>query len=102
MAKDEPQSYGSQADWVKGTVGGTVNQQKRAPNSQHGDFYESRRDSEGSAPDQGGKVSDEQLAENGQASGRAAADDTQPIPKVTEQVGGAKRGGFFKDRDYPG
>lgn len=101
MAK-EPQSYGSQNDWVTGNVGETVNAQKRAPNSQHGDFYESRRDSEGSAPDQGGKVSDEQLAENGQAAERSAADDTQPIPKVTDQAGGAKRGGFFKDRDYRG
>ena len=102
MAKDEPQSYGSQADWVKGNVGETVNQQKRAPNSQHGDFYESRHESEESAPDQGGKVSNEQLAENGQPAARAAADDTQPIPKVTDQAGGAKRGGFFKNRDYPG
>src|SRR5687767_13135397 len=100
MAKDEPQSYGSQADWVKGTVGETVNPQKRAPNSQHGDFYENRRDAEESGPDQGGKVSDERLAENGQGASPAAADETQPTVKVTDQPGGAKRGGFFKDRDY--
>ena len=100
MAKDEPQSYGSQADWVKGNVGETVNTQKRAPNSQHGDFYENRHESEESAPDQGGKVSDEQLAENVHASSRSSVEETQPTTKVTDQTGGAKRGGFFKNRDY--
>ncbi|HUP46117.1 MAG TPA: hypothetical protein VM779_11460 [Thermoanaerobaculia bacterium] len=63
MAK-EPQSYGSQKDWVEGDVGGTVNRQKGKPDPQHGDFYESRRDAEESGPDQGGHVSDEQMEEN--------------------------------------
>jgi hypothetical protein len=101
MANDkEPQSYGSQADWVSGDVAGTVNQQKSRPKPQHDDFYEGRRDSETSEGDQGGQVSDEQLAENARLSGRARESDEQPVTKVTDQAGGAKRGGFFKDRDY--
>jgi hypothetical protein len=99
MAKDEPQSYGSGKDWLTGNTAQDVNRQKGNPNSQHGDFYQSRRDSEGSAEDQGGQISDEQLAENVEAQGNATPED-QPITKVTDQAGGAKRGGFFKDRDY--
>ena len=87
MAKDEPQSYGSQADWVKGNVGGTVNRRKETPDAQPGD-----------AP--GGELSDHQLADNAEPQGRAAVSDEQPIPKVTDQPGGAKRGGYFKNRDY--
>ena len=101
MAKEkEPQSYGSQADWVTGNVGGTVNKQKGSPSPQHDDFYESRRDSETSKTDQGGQVSDEQLAENANLSGRGRESGEQPVTKVTDQATGAKRGGFFKDRDY--
>ncbi|HEU4521625.1 MAG TPA: hypothetical protein VFT12_06460 [Thermoanaerobaculia bacterium] len=100
MAKDEPQSYGSQADWVKGNVGETVNRQKGKPNSQHGDFYESRHDSEESDDDQGGQISDVQLAENVEPAGRGSTGDEQPARKVTDETSGAKRGGFFKDRDY--
>ena len=98
----EPQSYGSQKDWVTGNVGETVNRQKDTPDSRHDDFYESRRDSEtsDSHDDQGGKVSDEQLAENSQFAGRGRESDQQPVVKVTDQATGAKRGGFFKDRDY--
>lgn len=98
----EPQSYGSQKDWVTGNVGETVNRQKDNPDAQHSDFYDSRRDSEtsDSHDDQGGKVSDEQLAENPQFAGRGRESDEQPVVKVTDQATGAKRGGFFKDRDY--
>ena len=98
----EPQSYGSQKDWVTGNVGETVNRQKDNPDAQHSDFYDSRRDSEtsDSHDDQGGKISDEQLAENSQFAGRGRESDQQPVVKVTDQATGAKRGGFFKDRDY--
>jgi hypothetical protein len=101
MAKEkEPQSYGSQADWVSGDVGGTVNKQKGSPSPQHDDFYAGRRDAEASEGDPGGQVSDEQLAENARLSGRGRESEEQPVTKVTDQESGAKRGGFFKDRDY--
>jgi hypothetical protein len=117
MANDktgnEPQSYGSDKDWVTGKTGQQVNDPKAPPpNSQHGDFYESRHDSERSGEHQGGKVSGEQLAENaqppgqaagtgtGQATGTATETDDQPARKVGSAEGGAVRDSFFKDRDY--
>lgn len=99
MANDEPQSYGSQADWVTGNTGETVNRQKATPDEQHRDFYDSRRSSESSDDSQGGHLSDVQLAENAQPAG-PRSEDEQPVGGVTEQKSGAKRGGFFKDRDY--
>lgn len=87
MAKDEPQSYGSQAEWVQGKVGETVNHQKETPDAQPGD-----------SP--GGELSDHQLADNAEPQGRAAVSAEQPVQKVTDQAGGAKRGGYFKNRDY--
>jgi hypothetical protein len=98
----EPQSYGSDADWVSGRTGQQVNDPKAAPpNSQHGDFYESRRDSETTGEHQGGKVSGEQLAENTPATGAKASEaDDQPVKKVAGAEGGAVRDSFFRDRDY--
>jgi hypothetical protein len=40
-----------------------------------------------------------QLAENAQPAAPAAA-ESDPVTKVTDQKSGAKRGGFFKNRDY--
>lgn len=89
MAK-EPQSYGSGGDWVKGNVDEEVNRQKGQPNSQHSDFYANRRDSETSAPDQGGKVSPEQVA-----------DQQQPeVTKIDDDITARKPGNYFKKRDY--
>lgn len=106
MANDksgnEPQSYGSDADWVTGKTGQQVNDPKAAPpNSQHGDFYESRRDSEQSGQHQGGKVSGEQRADNAQPGGGGGAEaEDQPVKKVTGAEGGADRSSYFKERDY--
>ena len=99
MAK-EPQSYGSQKDWVTGHVGETVNRQNSDHPPQHDDFYDSRRGSEESGEHQGGHVSDEQLAENTQQSAGATTEDEQPTGRINDQKSGAKRGGYFKDRDY--
>jgi hypothetical protein len=101
MPKDtrEPQSYGSGADWVTGKTGQQVNEQKDTPAPEHRDFYDERRSSESTAPDQGGKTSDVQLAENAQPQGRPAGEH-EPVTKVTAAEGGSKRGGFFKKRDY--
>lgn len=101
MPKDsrEPQSYGSDADWVSGRTGQEVNDQDSAPPPEQSDFYDDRRESESSGPAQGGLTSDVQLAENAQASGRTTGEES-PINGVTTTPGGAKRGGFFKKRDY--
>jgi hypothetical protein len=101
MPKDtrEPQSYGSGADWLTGRTGQQVNDQKSEPAPEHREFYDERRESETSAPDQGGKTSDVQLADNAQPGGSPQG-EFEPVTKVTSAEGGAKRGGFFKKRDY--
>ena len=99
----EPQSYGSEGDWTTGDVGEEVNRLKGRPNSQHGDFYESRHDSERSGPDQGGKVSPVQIEENRQPSGGRTTDDDEPsVRNVPTAYGGKKMDSYFKERDYKG
>jgi hypothetical protein len=92
--KKEPQSYGSQGDWVSGQTGQKVNH----PNSQQADFYEERRESESSAPHQGGDISPVQASEHAMPSGAP----TDAGHNVSVEEGGAKRGGYFKERDYEG
>ena len=96
----EPQSYGSQGDWLAGDVDQEVNRLKGHPNSQHGDFYESRHDSERSPGDQGGKMSPSQVEENVQPSGPSDSGGDAPPRNVSMRAGGAKRMSYFKDRDY--
>lgn len=95
----EPQSYGSERDWLTGDTDQNVNRLKGNPNSQHGDFYRSRRESEQNGPDQGGHVSEQQVAESRQPTGPATGEST-PVQKVTDRRGGAKTGSYFKKRDY--
>lgn len=95
----EPQSYGSGSDWVTGRTGQEVNDQDAAPPPEHRDFYDERRESETTSPHQGGETSDFQLAENAEAAGPPAGDES-PVSKVTTQPGGAKRDSFFRKRDY--
>ena len=99
MAKNEPQSYGSQKEWVSGETGQNVNRTKSGPPAEHADFYDSSRERSGSE-DQGGKVSPQQLADNAQNEISTTGESAQPISKVSTQDGGAKRGSYFKDRDY--
>lgn len=99
----EPQSYGSNEDWVTGKTGQTVQDQKSSPPPEHRDFYDARHESEQSAPTQGGLPSPHQEAESAgqsRAAGGAAEGEDAPAPKVTTQDGGAKRDSFFRKRDY--
>jgi hypothetical protein len=106
MANDksgnEPQSYGSDAEWVTGKTGQQVNNPKAAPpNSQHGDFYESRHDSGESGPEQGGKLSGVDGDSGTQVDACLIEPDAeQPGKKVATAEGGAVRDSFFKERDY--
>lgn len=103
MPKDtkEPQSYGSEKDWLTGRTGQDVNEQGQAsePAPEHREFYDDRRESEKSAPEQGGLTSDVQLSENVQATAHATEERT-PLNGVTTTETGAKRGSFFRRRDY--
>lgn len=96
----EPQSYGSQGDWVTGDVGEEVNRLEGHPSSQHGDFYESRQNAPRQMPEQGGKISPDQIEENVQPARKADSDGDAPVRNVTMTAAGAKRGGYFRDRDY--
>lgn len=91
--KKEPQSYGSQGDWVSGRT----DQKVLPPNAQRTDFDE-RRESESSASHQGGDTSPVQSREHAMPSGPP----TDSGHNVTVSESGAKRGGYFKERDYKG
>ena len=104
MPKDgrEPQSYGSEKDWVTGRTGQEVNDQKSEPAPEHREFYDESRASERSASEdhQGGRVSEVQLAENVQPASGTIGEAESPVSKVTVAEGGSKTGGYFKKRDY--
>ena len=93
MAKDEPQSYGSEKDWLTGDTGQKVSRLKGPLNSQHADFYASRHHD---GPPEGGGVSPEEQAPPAGAPGDAQT----PVQKVTARESGAKRRSYWKDRDY--
>jgi hypothetical protein len=95
----EPQSYGSEKDWVTGKTGQEVNRQKGHPSSQHADFYDSVQ-TEHKDPEEGGSVSPVQAAENIQRSGGGPVDPNQPVDGVTATPTGSKTDGYFKKRDY--
>lgn len=95
----EPQSYGSNADWVTGKTDQTVNPQKSEPAPEHRQFYDERRESEESHGDQGGNLSPVQLAESDQAGGGEEV-ESLPGQNVSSDAGGAKMDSYFKKRDY--
>lgn len=104
MPKDqrEPQSYGSEQDWVTGRTGEQVNDPASAPAPEHQEFYDEARESERSASEnhQGGRVSEVQLAENVQPTSGHTGESESPVSKVTVAEGGRKTDGYFKKRDY--
>jgi hypothetical protein len=89
--KNEPQSYGSQSEWVRGKTG-------QKPNVESQGGLDADRESETSAPHQGGDTSPVQAREHAMPSG-PPTDDAR---KVSTQEGGAKRSGYFKERDFKG
>lgn len=95
----EPQSYGSGKDWVTGRTDQQVNDPKAAPKPEHQEFYDERRDSETSSPAQGGRTSEVQLADTA-AKPVSTKSDRESVSRVTASEGGAKRGSFFRKRDY--
>jgi hypothetical protein len=88
MPKDarEPQSYGSQADWLTGKTGQKV---------------ETPTPRESTIPDddvRGGHA--QQAADDTEADVGAVDDASMPVQKVTAREGGAKRDSYFRKRDY--
>ena len=84
--KSEPQSYGSQNEWLTGETGQEVNRLKGNPNSQRGDFY--------------ANGSDQTQVFDRDPVGKAEDDDDEPTQKISSQPSGAKRDSYFKKRDY--
>lgn len=93
MANDtrEPQSYGSQGDWTSGKTGQQVHDQKSPVERVEESSDDSTR---------GGLVSDVQLADNAQREGATSGDVEMTVQQVTGRESGAKRGSFFRRRDY--
>lgn len=100
MPKDtrEPQSYGSDKDWVSGKTGGKVHDPKATPPPEHREFYDDSRESEQTTAVQGGLVRDVQVAEASTTETRT--EQLDPGFNVTTREGGAKRGSYFRSRDY--
>jgi hypothetical protein len=88
----EPQSYGSERDWVTGETGQQVHDQKST----------TTRVPETEDPYAGGRISPVQLADNVQSAppDDAIGEDETPVQKVTTLEGGAKRDSYFRKRDY--
>ena len=96
----EPQSYGSQADWTTGNTGEAVNRTD-LPTAEHADFYDSRRESETSAPNQGGRIQPAWTDEVDVLQPIVTLSEVEdPSRKVSAEKSGARRTGFFKRRDY--
>ena len=96
----EPQSYGSNADWVKGKTGQTVERTPQRTDRHDEHFYESRHEA---VPDAslGGEVNSVQAAESDPVSGGAA----RPQGVVDSAATGVstdsdQRKSYFRDRDY--
>ena len=97
----EPQSYGSNGDWVSGKTSQSVERTQERVDRHDERFYESRHDATPSA-ELGGEVNSVQAAE----SDADPMDETAPPPRVTgtaaTRVGtdSDQRKSFFRDRDY--
>lgn len=90
----EPQSYGSESDWLTGRTDQTVNRTPERASRHDEEFYENRHDQSGEvtegrtpAPDAESVASPEQMEEGASAT-----------TKVDETTGG--RDSYFKNRDY--
>jgi hypothetical protein len=86
--RKEPQSYGGHDDWVAGRTEQTVSRQGGSAAGNHVE--------ETSAPHQGGDTSPFQAREHAMPGGPP----TDTVQDVSVEESGAKRGGFFKSRDY--
>jgi len=96
----EPQSYGSEGDWVSGKTGQRINNPKATPPAEQSDFYDGRQEELDTRSHQGGRISDVQLHDRPRPS-EYAADERSPVP-LTQKDSGAKRESYFKTRDYSG
>lgn len=89
----EPQSYGSESDWLTGKTGSTVQGTPQRTSRHDEEFYESRTDLDGETP----------AAQTPPAEGRGVKPvDTSDKPSTVTKAGGNldERDSFFRERDY--
>lgn len=90
----EPQSYGSESDWLTGKTGQTVANTPDRVSRHDEDFYDSRHEQEGETP---------AVEADAEDPGRAVSPvRTTDSPSTVTRAGDAveERDSFFKDRDY--
>jgi hypothetical protein len=98
----EPQSYGSNGDWLSGKTGQTVEETPQRTDRHDERFYESRHEID---PDssKGGEVNEVQAAESDSDAPLQSKTSGSP---ATESAGigvsgdSDQRKSFFRDRDY--
>lgn len=94
----EPQSYGSERDWVTGRTDQTVSETQPAGPMPDGPFYESRHDAKRT---DGGSVGEFQLQDGTDPmppNARAEDVESSTSWKVTESASG--RHSYWRERDY--
>lgn len=91
----EPQSYGSESDWLTGKTGQTVENTPERTSRHDEDFYDSRNRHEGETPAADPEVTSDPV-------GGSSPVRTSDSPSTTTRAGDAveERDSFFKDRDY--
>jgi hypothetical protein len=99
----EPQSYGSNKEWLTGHTGEKLPEKDGIANETERKFYEPERESEHSHGTQGGMVAEETLetaAEQPVENAHEAPVTGTATQKISSQLGDEKEG-YFKKRDYP-
>lgn len=90
----EPQSYGSESDWLSGHTDQTVDSTPERSSRHDESFYENRHDQDGEVTRGTAPAPNMEHVARPESPDDAEAERT----KTDEAVGG--RGSYFKDRDY--
>lgn len=95
----EPQSYGSEADWLSGKTGETVQNTPNRVSRHDEEFYEDRHQSkESEAPDGGMQTPKRADLKNAPAADQSKTEITGTA--TTKVSDASDRKSFFKKRDY--
>lgn len=92
----EPQSYGSEKDWLTGRTGETVDRTPEKTSRHDEEFYDGDRDREDSPGTKGGTTPS--VSDASHTSTRA--DVTGSAPKKVSLRAAGERQSYFKKRDY--
>lgn len=96
----EPQSYGSQKDWLHGKTGQTVDRTPHKSDRHDEAFYDDRRTSETSEAPNGGMTSPFQTSESELASRDTSATDVVGSGARKVATDSDRRVSYWRERDY--